>query len=299
MRLIAAVVVVGVSVCAANAQVKAKPVVAAATTVPVVMLSDIHFDPFHDPVKVQQLRDAKVEEWEGILNAADSGGQATDFTSLERTCRMRGVDTPMPLLMLSLAAEKKQEPQPLFVTVSGDLMAHQFDCRFKALFPKSTEADYSAFASKTVAFLALELHRTFPQAPVYFALGNNDSGCKDYAEDSGSAYLKADAQSFAGDALNATNSAAIAREFSQYGDYDVLLPWPMEHTRLIVLQDIFEARKFTDCDGTPDKNSAAMQIEWLRRELAAARAAHDHVWVMAHIPPGVDAYSTLSHVPAV
>ena len=267
---------------------------ALAQTVPVVMLSDIHFDPFHDPAKVAQLRTAAASEWDAILNAPDTATQAADFAGLQRSCRAKGIDTPMPLLVSSLAAERAEMTKPLFVTVSGDLMAHQFDCKFHTLFPKSTAAEYSAFAAKTVAFVAWELKKTFPAAPIYFALGNNDSGCKDYTEDMNSAFLQGDGQSFAGDALNAANRAAIVKEFSQLGDYNIALPAPFEHTRLIVLQDIFESKRYTNCDGTPDKTGAAKQIEWLRAELAAAVAKHEKVWVMAHIPPGIDAYSTFS-----
>jgi len=263
-------------------------------TVPVVMLSDIHLDPFTDPAKVAQLRIAPVAQWHSILASADTPTQAADFASLQRTCRSKGIDTPMPLLTSSLAAEQTQMPHPLFVTVSGDLMAHQFDCKFKTLAPKATEADYSVFAAKTVAFVALELKHTFPGTPIYFALGNNDSGCKDYAEDINSAFLQGDAQSFATDALNPANSTAITHEFSQLGDYNIELPAPFEHKRLIVLQDIFESKRFTTCDGTPDKTAAAKQIDWLRTQLAAARAKGEHVWIMAHIPPGIDAYGTFT-----
>jgi sphingomyelin phosphodiesterase acid-like 3 len=268
----------------AHAQSKPAPIV------PVLMLSDIHLDPFADPAKVAQLRTAPVAQWHAILTSADTPTIAADFATLQRTCRAKGIDTPMPLLTSSLAAEQKELPHPLFVTVSGDLMAHQFDCKFKTLARGSTEADYSAFAAKTVAFVALELKQTFPGTPIYFALGNNDSGCKDYAEDTNSTFLQGDAQTFATDAQN----PIISQQFSQLGDYNIELPAPFEHKRLIVLQDIFESKKFTTCDGTPDKSATSKQIEWLRTQLAAAKAKGEHVWVMAHIPPGIDAYSTFT-----
>ena len=263
-------------------------------TVPVVMLSDIHFDPFHDPAKVARLRTAAVGAWEGILKGADSATQAKDFDALQDACKAKGVDTPMPLLVSSLNAERAQEPKPLFVTVSGDLMAHKFDCKFKTMTPKATEAEYSAFAAKTVAFVTLELKETFPGVPVYLALGNNDSGCEDYAEDENSAFLKADGQSFAGVVLNAKNAAAIVGEFSKLGDYNVELPKPFEGARLIVLQDIFESKRYASCSGAQDTSAAKAQIDWLRGQLSAAAAKHEVVWVMAHIPPGIDAYSTLT-----
>jgi sphingomyelin phosphodiesterase acid-like 3 len=268
--------------------------------VPVLMLSDIHLDPFHDPAKVAQLRAARVEEWGAILRGAPSATQAADFAQLQSSCGAKGIDTPPVLLESSLAAEKREQPHPLFVTVSGDLMAHQFDCRFKTLAPAGTAADYSAFAAKTVAYVALRLRQTFPGTPIYLALGNNDSGCGDYREDPDSAFLRADGASFAADVITPANHAVILREFSRYGDYNIALPAPFSHTRLIVMQDIFESGRYTNCSGSvgdPGTNAAStsgqLQVEWLRNQLTAARAAHEKVWVMAHIPPGVDPYSTI------
>jgi sphingomyelin phosphodiesterase acid-like 3 len=284
---------------AQNLRAQAHP----AADVPVVMLSDIHLDPFHDPAKLPQLRSAPLTQWQSILTSSPSATQAADFDKLQSACHARGVDTPIALLESSLSAAHAQQPHPLFVTVSGDLMAHQFDCRFHTLAPSATEANYSAFAAKTVAFVALRLRQTFPHAPVYLALGNNDSGCKDYREDPDSAFLQADAQSFASaaapehDTINPTNRAAILHQFSQFGDYNITLPAPFTHTRLIVLQDIFDSARYTSCsngDGTHSAgNPGALQMQWLFDQLTAARAAHEKVWVMAHIPPGIDAYSTI------
>jgi sphingomyelin phosphodiesterase acid-like 3 len=280
---------------AAAAQTPSHPT----STVPAFLLSDIHLDPFHDPAKFPALRDAPATGWAAILYAPPSPTQAADFARLQSTCNAKGVDTPPALLQSSLHAAQQQQPHPLFTTVSGDLLAHQFDCRFHTLAPAAPAADYSAFAAKTVAFIALQLRETFPHTPIYFALGNNDSGCKDYREDPDSAFLQADAASFSGDALNPANRSAILHDFPQLGDYTITLPAPIAHTRLIVLQDIFESKRYTTCNGTvPDAAAsdaaAAQQIAWLRTQLTAARAAHQHVWVMAHIPPGIDAYSTFS-----
>jgi sphingomyelin phosphodiesterase acid-like 3 len=258
------------------------------------MISDIHLDPFHDPAKFVELRSAPATGWAAILYAPPSPTQAADFAKLQSTCNARGIDTPPALLKSSLHAEHQHQPDPLFVTISGDLLAHQFDCRFHTLVPTATDADYSAFAAKTVAFLALQLHETFPHSPIYFALGNNDSGCHDYREDPNSAFLHADAASFSTDALSPANRSAILHEFPQLGDYTITLPSPIEHTRLIVLQDIFESKKYATCEGAESDTAATQQIAWLRSQLTAARAAHEHAWVMAHIPPGIDAYSTFA-----
>ncbi len=290
----------------AAAQVAAK--IAATKTAPatasVVMLSDIHFDPFHDPAKFSQLQASPIDGWAAILNSPAAATQPAEFAALQAACGAHGIDTPMALLRDSLRAVQKAQPSPLFVTVSGDLMAHQFDCRFRhvaARLPggRASAADLSEFAAKTVAFIAFQLRQTFPGRPIYFALGNNDSGCHDYSEDPNSAFLRADAESFAADAIDPANRAAILKEFPQLGDYSVVLPAPMRHARLIVLQDIFESRRYAACNGEPSsaaasEQSAAIQTAWLRAQLTAARAAHEHVWVMSHIPPGVDVYTTLT-----
>jgi sphingomyelin phosphodiesterase acid-like 3 len=260
----------------------------------VVMLSDIHFDPFHDPAKFARLQKASVTSWPTILDSPDSPTQAQDFADLQRSCSARGVDTPNALLKSSIRAAAAVEPNPLFVTVSGDLMAHQFDCRFHNLAPHATNADYSAFAAKTINFVAYELWLAFPDTPVYIALGNNDSGCKDYSEDPNSSFLKNAAIGVAANSKSPQDRFNIEMSFGHYGDYNVAMPKPMAHTRLIVLQDVFESRKFSPCHKQSSEGAAKAQIVWLRKQLAAARKSHQTVWVMAHIPPGIDAYSTVA-----
>lgn len=261
---------------------------------PVLMLSDIHFDPFQNPTLVPKLVAAKVEDWPSILATPTTPMDEQAYEQLQSTCNARGSDTSYTLLSSSLAAEQKQLPAPLFITVSGDLMAHQFDCRYKALVPKGSERDYSDFAAKTVAFVAQQLHVSFPKTPIYLSLGNNDSGCKDYREDSSSSYLSKDGKTFAAVALDKANSASISAEFSTYGDYSVKLPAPFKNTLLLVMQDIFEAKKYVACDGRSAPEAGAAQTAWLRRQLDEARSKHQRIWIMAHIPPGIDAYSTFT-----
>jgi sphingomyelin phosphodiesterase acid-like 3 len=273
------------------------PILAAkktSTKVPVLFLSDIHFDPFHDPTLVPQLVAAKVKDWPKILATPTTPAAQQAYADLQKTCAARAPDTDYTLLTASLAAEHAQLAAPHFITVSGDLMAHQFDCRFKILVPKGSEADYSAFASNTIAFVAQQLHNTFPGTPIYFALGNNDSGCKDYREDSNSAYLNATALTFADTAINKTNQQNIRTSAPAYGDYSVELPAPFKHTNLLVMQNIFESKKYATCSGKDSDKETADQIDWLRKQLDDARTHHQHIWVMAHIPPGVDAYTTIS-----
>ena len=262
------------------------------TTVPVVMLSDLHFDPYQDPEKFEELRAASIEAWPAILDAPPSGKQVADFAALQTACKARGVDSSWSLLSDSLKAAHTQVRKPLFVTVSGDLLAHGFDCRLRTLRPKATAEEMTQFAEKTINFLAFALRKSFPGVPVYIALGNNDSGCTDYQESPSSEFLRDAAQNFATDVLDKNSQTEIRGESSALGDYDVALPAPLAHTRLLVLQNMFQSRYYEACGGKKDPQAAKDQIEWLHSRLLQARERHEHVWVMAHIPPGIDVYSS-------
>jgi sphingomyelin phosphodiesterase acid-like 3 len=59
-----------------------------------------------------------------------------------------------------------------------------------------------------------------------------------------------------------------------------------------VLDDLFMARQYATCSGQADAAPATAQIAWLEQQLDAARRGHEKVWVMSHIPPGVNPYAT-------
>lgn len=279
-----------VVVCALGARA------AAQGTVPAVLMSDVHFDPFHNPHVFQQLVAAPIQRWPAILNGKPDLLADADRAAMQVECHARGVDTWWPLFENSLAAARDAEPHPVFVTLSGDLLVHEFPCRFRHLDRGASAQDLSAFAAKTEAFVVMELRHTFPQSPVYVAVGNNDSGCADYHESAGSPFL----QSFAADVRRAVAAGARGGlrghgklEISPQGDYSVDLPAPIQRGRLIVIDDVFESRDFGSCGGS-NGTAQADQIAWLRAQLSRARAERRQVWVMGHIPPGIDAFASFS-----
>jgi sphingomyelin phosphodiesterase acid-like 3 len=266
---------------------------AASRTIPALFVSDIHFDPFHDPAKVSQLVHAPVSQWTAILSSPPSPNQQQAFTALQQTCGARGVDTPYALLASSLRAMRAQRPDAKFITVSGDLIAHAFTCRYTTLFPASTAASYEQFVVKTVAFVDNQLRASFPGAPVYVALGNNDTGCGDYQLDGGSDFL-ARSGAIVAEGLPASDDRQQAiHDFARGGYYSVVMGAPMRDTRLIVVNDLFLSPKYSTCAGKADPAAAEAQIAWLREQLAQSRRLGQKVWVMAHIPPGIDPYSTV------
>jgi sphingomyelin phosphodiesterase acid-like 3 len=63
-----------------------------------------------------------------------------------------------------------------------------------------------------------------------------------------------------------------------------------------VLDDLFMSRQYATCGGKADPAPAAAQIAWLEQQMIAARRSHEKVWVMSHIPPGVNPYATATKV---
>jgi len=286
MRLRFAVLTVGLFAVAALAQ-------GPQHTVPALLVSDIHFDPFHDPAKVKELAAAPASQWRRILSAPASANREQAFDALQQGCHARGVDTPWVLFESSLKAMQARQPDAKFMMVSGDLIAHAFPCRYSALFPDAKPGGYQAFVVKTLGFVVGELRAAFPGMPVYVALGNNDSGCGDYKLDAGSDFL-AEAGKIVVEGLPAAERPAALKEFGAGGHFSVTMAQPMRGTRLVVLNDVFLSGKYSTCAGKADATAGTAQLAWLERQLAEARAAGEKVWVMGHIPPGIDPYSTVA-----
>jgi len=261
-------------------------------TVPALFLSDIHLDPFADPAKVAKLNAAPADEWPSILAAPASPTQAKDFAELISACQSKGVDTSWTLWQSSLKAIHDNASQALFVTISGDLLAHNFDCKFQKMLPAAKPADYLAFAEKTVRAIVDTLRAALPGVPVYVAMGNNDTGCRDNSLDAThDAFLGLIAKIVA-EALPSEDRATVLRDFADGGYYDVPLPYAVPKTRLLVIDDLYFSAKYTTCAGKGDASPAAAQLAWLASQLASARQHKEHVWVMGHIPPGVDLYGS-------
>ena len=259
--------------------------------VKVMMLSDLHFDPLHDPAKAERLAAAPVEKWDEILKEPDSPGQAESFAALQAGCHARGVDPDYTLLHASLEAAKAQAAGAVFVTVTGDLLVHAFDCRYDKVL--KDKGDYAGFAEKTAIYVMRSVEEAFPGVPVYIAGGNNDSACGDYRLDSPDKYLEATSRV----EMDGLHSKAAAQGWKSHyatdGDFEVQLPG-LHKTLLVVLDDIYQAGNYTGCDGKDNAEAAAAQLAWLDRQLTAIANRGEQAWVIGHIPPGVNVYSTLA-----
>ena len=265
---------------------------APAKTVPALLVSDIHFDPFADPARVPELARAPLSDWNAIL-ASPSPDHLKDYTALLTVCSLRGADTGGPLWLSSLEAMKSQGAGLSFVTVSGDFLAHSFICKFNKSFPAAKDADLLAFIEKTIRYVVEGMHTALPNIPIYFALGNNDSGCGDYEDEAKSPFLAATARILA-ETIPKPDRQNRIRDVTSQGFYSASLPAEVPNTRILVLNGLFLSSRYRNCEEKLDPNVTDRQIAWLRSQLADARAHHRNVWILSHIAPGVDLYATLT-----
>jgi hypothetical protein len=245
-------------------------------------ISDIHFNPMVDAALVGDLQKADPAQWESILNRT-SPNTFSQYKS----------DTNWWLLKSALAQFPKTIRHPEFVMVTGDLLAHDFPTTFQNATHDSNQQHYREFVLKTVEFLALKLQKEFPGTKIFLTPGNNDNDCGDYT-------IQANGEFLNNTELVATKLAGGGKDFSTtwrtLGSFTVPHP-TIAGARLISLNSIFLSQKYQalssdeGCKPVPS-TAAADLMAWLDHELAAAEQVHEKVWLIFHIPPGIDGYAT-------
>ncbi|HEX8155462.1 MAG TPA: metallophosphoesterase [Thermoanaerobaculia bacterium] len=239
-------------------------------------VSDIHFDPFADPALIAKLEAADVAEWEAIF--ASSSVQA--FSPY-------GHDINDPLLRSAVAAMKAQLPSPAFVVISGDFLAHKFQQTYQQYATDKSQPAYTAFVTKTIAYVAAKFRDAYPGVPVYPTLGNNDSDCGDYAVAPDSVFLA----NFRDVWKPLVGSRSFDRRFPTGGYYHADVP-ALKHVRIIALNTNFFSTNYKNPCGKPGPDPALRQLAWLDAELRLARLEGKRVWLLFHIPPGIDVFDT-------
>src|SRR5665213_2379855 len=182
-----------------------------------------------------------------------------------------GSDTNAVLFARALGEMHAAVPNPAVVVVGGDLLAHDMT---------------RAHATKTAIAIAHDFNRVFPRAQFILTLGNNDSNCGDYGVTPNSPFLRDVARAWA-PLVNRHNAAPhFLQTFPRDGFYTATLP--VAGLRAVVIDDVFWSPRYrAGCGRAGDV--AADALRQLGRALQDDRGA---VWVLYHIPPGVDAFST-------
>ncbi len=247
----------------------------------VVSLSDIHFNPFYDPSLINSLIQSDYTKWQSIFSHSRIQGYGT-----------HSADVNYILLNSALQNIYLLAPHPDFIIISGDFLAHDFQETYTKLSGGSDPKAVDSFIDKTIAFVTRMIARRIPNTTVYPALGNNDSYCGDYQIEPNGQFLRATAKTWKGLLKNKSNSMSFARTFPRNGSYSIISSNNRAH-RLIVLNNTFFSINYKNACGDQTADPGSDEIKWLGVELRKAAAAREKVWLVYHIPPGIDVFSTL------
>jgi sphingomyelin phosphodiesterase acid-like 3 len=269
--LLSAALLAGVSTSPLQA-VRAEP------AAQLLVMSDIHFDPMAEPRLVDRLAATGPAEWQAIFDSAGNQGPSR-----------YGKDTNWPLLRSALQQMKETLPKPAFVLLPGDFLAHQYRDKFDAAAHDRSDGAYRQFVRKTMEFLALQFEHAFPATPILPVLGNNDEDCGDYQLQPNGPFL-ADTlpilRTFLGDA---GREPGLAAGWTSSGNVGVTV----HGLRVLLANTIFFSRNYRNRCGSPASGDPGRAtLAWLEAELTVARQAHQRVWLVYHIPPGIDGYAT-------
>ena len=260
----------------------AKLTSAEATANDFLVVSDIHFNPMADPTLVADLVAADSTQWETILQRS----KLTRFSQY-------GEDTNWWLLRSALDQMRVTLPHPAFIMVPGDLLAHEFPETYAKLTHDDEREHYRAFVLKTLDFLALEFRKRFGDTKILVTPGNNDEECGDNSIEAHGRFLN-DTAELARDSAQA--DGGFKEEWKAMGIYNVPHP-AIRGVRIFSLNTaVFSSRyqpaSFSQGCVPVVSNAANDLLAWLESNLATARQANEKVWLLFHVPPGINASAT-------
>jgi len=245
----------------------------------VVFFSDLHMSPFASASIVDQLMTADVSQWDLILSAATNGYYTADASEVAAT-------TPM-MYDSALSNAVAVCPQPDAVFFLGDFRYYDFWDLYADVTGDPNPDNWKILSIKMLEYILHKATQTFPDVPVYCVLGNNDTFLDDYDITIGDAYLATSAPAFYQYGLtDVTDYSTFSSTFTNDGTYSA----PFGQGEIIALETTFFSSKYPR-DMSPGSN----QLAALETRLAACQAAGTPVWIIQHIPPGVNAFETWKH----
>jgi hypothetical protein len=246
------------------------------------VISDIHFNPFDPPDLAATLVRTDPDAWPATLAALKD----------QATSRI-GHDTNHALLASTLAAFARATAGVDFAIVPGDFLTHHFNTKTgTALGVDMRSPDVLDMTAKTTLFVADSLATALGGKPAFIALGNEDSTCGDYRIEPGGAYLAATRESV----RRLVGAERLEPDFAETwaaGGYYAARHPTVHNGLIIVLNDVMWSPKYQDACGAHGLAAADAMMRWLRDRLVRQRAAGGKVWMVHHIPWGVDAFSTI------
>lgn len=260
------------------------------STSSVVVFSDVHFNPFYDPALFPALNAADASQWADIFRTSAVTAPST-----------WGFDTNYPLLSLTLASLRENRGNSRLILFTGDILGHNLPQQFYKQISNNTTtsprdssdvAAMKAFTDKTVAFFMQQVRAAAGNTPVLFTLGNLDS-YTGLGPDS--SFLANSAELYYSQFLSGTVDHQTFLDSFKGGGYYAAEPAGMN--LIVVGLNTFEFSPsnafFTTATTGP---AVAAELAWLDTTLALAQSKGKKVWLLMHVPPGVDKYSTAQAV---
>jgi sphingomyelin phosphodiesterase acid-like 3 len=262
-------------------------IAASAIAEPITLVSDIHFNPFSDCanpkncVLITKLNQADAAAWPQILaqysaNTLPANGQPTNYALFHST-------------LLQIQQQNSHD-----VLILGDFLGHRYRTQYLKYTHDRNRAHYNRFVINTMKYMTHAVQQVLPaDGAVYPVIGNNDSyGGKDcaytdYCVIVDGSFYKTLADQWASLFNNEANKTRFTESFPHAGYYEVVLPGTQNH--ILVLNTVLFSTKV---QGPNVDRAAQEELEWLQRKLQSIANAGEKTWLIFHIPPGIDAYST-------
>ncbi len=247
-----------------------------------ISVSDIHFNPYQDSITVAQLVKSPADSWEDIFAQM----QNKNLPKYNEECNPILFD----LLLKSISKKKDGISAVLF---TGDILCHDFNDQYTKYTGSVDVKDRNAFIYKTMSYVSMKMRKELGQLPIYFTLGNNDSYRGDYTLLDDGEFLKNTSDLFYDNFINPRNDynedSQFKETYSRHGYYTVHNPI-VTKGRIIGLNTNFFS--MNNSDSISATSPAAVELNWLEEQFKTAEANAEKLWILLHIPPGVNVYST-------
>jgi hypothetical protein len=270
--------------------------------IPILVFSDVHFQPFINPLLpnnkpnpatwlanialVTQLDAADVSQWPAIF-----GGAAN---ATNNTPSAPGTDTNYALLSLALTSINQNLGTSPVVLFTGDFLGHGVDQLYPLYSANKSSADASAFVDKTLTFVLQQIRAACGDVPVLFAVGNCDS-YTGYGPDS--TFLANNAAQLYSTLLSgAAEEQDFLSTFTAGGYYAAE---PQGKNLMVISLNTMPFSPLVQTSGDASETDEAAvdaELAWFDSKLAAAQAAGQYVWLLMHAPPGADEATTANSI---
>ncbi|MBY0379901.1 MAG: hypothetical protein K2P99_05815 [Burkholderiales bacterium] len=245
----------------------------------VIILTDIHFNPYADCSKIplycsklNDLIEKPVEQWSFSEVKPSQYEEETNYS----------------LLSTALSSFKNQveSDDNVSIFLTGDMLAHGFNMRYKYYKLFSSQDDITAFSAKTLLFVIQQIHKTYSKSTIYFVLGNNDTDMGDYMLPSDE-WLLSIANRLS-KYIPESYQVQFTNQFMSGGFYSI----PLNHQlQIIGINNNVFSHHTQDSRGMAVAN---FEINWLNAQLAKLTRAGKYAIILQHIPLGADAYSSIN-----